>query len=202
MTGSLSQEEIDALLAGGGDDAPAGDAPADSDGAIDHPGFGPDERDAIGEVGNICMSSAATALSALLGNPVSITTPSVDVVDPSAVRGGIGRPAAVTFIDFTDGLDGQNVLILGNREASVVADLMMGQAPGEPVDELTELQLSAVSEAMNQMMGSAATAMAEMLGRRVDITAPRVRVLDPSDPDDVLGIPDDVPLVRVQFQLR
>lgn len=199
MTGSLSQDEIDALLAGdaASDAAADGAAPAGAQSEL-----GPEERDAIGEVGNICMSSAATVLSALLGNPVSITTPSVDVVGAGVVRDGIGRPAAVTFIDFSEGLSGQNVLILGNREAAVVADLMMGQAPSEGTDALSELQLSAVSEAMNQMMGSAATAMAEMLGIRVDITAPRVRVLDPGDGADALGLPEDLALVRVRFQLR
>ena len=212
MSGSLSQEEIDALLAGGSPpaEAPQGeaegrekDAPGivvSADGPTDD--LGADERDAIGEVGNICMSSAATVLSALLGHPVSITTPDVDIVDASIVRAGISRPAAVTFIDFSEGLSGQNVLILGNREACIVADLMMGQPPGEPRDQLDELQLSAVSEAMNQMMGSAATAMAEMLGIRVDITAPRVRVLDPADADDTLGLPNDLALVRVRFSLR
>jgi flagellar motor switch protein FliN len=207
MTGSLSQEEIDALLAGGsgpGGQEPeaAEDAAAPVEAVDGRDDLGAAERDAIGEVGNICMSSAATVLSALLGHPVSITTPSVDIVDASTVRAGISRPAAVTFIDFTQGLSGQNVLILGNREAGVVADLMMGQAPGTGSDTLDELQLSAVSEAMNQMMGSASTAMAQMLGIRVDITAPRVRVLDPSDADDTLGLPEGKALVRVQFQLR
>lgn len=195
MSGSLSQDQVDALLAGG----PAADPPA---GEVADAGLRPDEQDAIGEVGNISMSSAATALSALLGNPVSITTPRVDVVAEHEVRDGIDRPAAITFIDFTAGLAGQNVLVLGTREASVVADLMMGQTPGEADDSLTELQLSAVSEAMNQMMGSAATAMAEMLGVRVDITAPRVRVLDPSDAADSIGLSGDDRLVRVRFQLR
>jgi flagellar motor switch protein FliN/FliY len=205
MTGSLSQDFIDALLAGGSD----GDGQEAAPGAAAEPpasaaqdDLGAAERDAIGEVGNICMSSAATVLSALLGHPVSITTPGVDIVDANTVRAGISRPATVTFIDFTEGLSGQNVLILGNREAGVVADLMMGRPPGSGSDTLDELQLSAVSEAMNQMMGSASTAMAEMLGIRVDITAPRVRVLDPIDADDALGLPEGMALVRVQFQLR
>jgi flagellar motor switch protein FliN/FliY len=206
MTGSLSQDEIDALLAGGSADGGQEAAPAETADAAAVPtaqdDLGAAERDAIGEVGNICMSSAATVLSALLGHPVSITTPGVDIVDAPTVRAGISRPAAVTFIDFTEGLSGQNVLILGNREAGVVADLMMGQPPGSGSDTLDDLQLSAVSEAMNQMMGSASTAMAEMLGIRVDITAPRVRVLDPNDADDALGLPEGMALVRVQFQLR
>lgn len=195
MTGSLSQEEVDALLTG---------APATDGGALPAAaaGLGERERDTIGEVGNISMSNAATALSAMLGHAVSITTPRVDVVDESDVRAGIERPAAVTFIDFAAGLSGQNVLILGTREASVVADLMMGQDPGPPVEELSELQLSAVGEAMNQMMGAAATAMAELVGRRVDITAPRVRVLDPADGDESIGLASGERLVRVRFQLR
>lgn len=194
-SGSLSQDQVDALLAGGVADEAADVAP-------DEAPLSADERDAIGEVGNISMSSAATALSAMLGHPVSITTPRLDLVTEREVRDGVDRPAAVTFIDFTAGLTGQNVLVLGTREASVVADLMMGQEPTELDDELNELQLSAVSEAMNQMMGSAATAMAEMLGTRVDITSPRVRVLDPSDESDAIGLSGDERLVRVCFQLR
>lgn len=159
------------------------------------------ERDTIGEVGNICMSSAATALSALLSRPVQITTPEVGVVDEDDVRTQFAAPAVVVVIEHTEGLPGRNVFVLSMRDASVVADLMMG-GEGTTSDEIDEMHVSAVGEAMNQMMGSAATAMAEMLGYRVDISAPQVHVLDLRDEafSSTLGFTG--PLVQTSFTLR
>jgi flagellar motor switch protein FliN len=191
MTASLSQEEIDALIVAGSAGAPG--APA--------AGLGPEERDAIGEVGNICMSSAATALSALLGHPVSITTPQVDTVTHDEVRRRHARPSAVVSIDYTQGLSGRNVFIISTEDASIVADLMMG-GPGTASAELSEIGASALAEAMNQMMGSASTAMAEMLGERVDISAPDVQLLDLTSDDVAIGLDAESPLVRTAFELR
>jgi flagellar motor switch protein FliN len=182
--GSLSQEEIDALV--------GGTAPDDLTAT---------ERDALGEIGNICMSSSATALSSLLGHQVQITTPSVELVAEDLLRHDAARPAAVVVIEYTAGLDGRNVFILGTREAAVIADLMMGGDGTAPAEELSELHVSAVAEAMNQMMGSAATAMAELLGVRVDISAPSVDIVDLSVDGVPLGLDGDEPLVRVGFQL-
>lgn len=212
--GSLSQEEIDALVNGGADGAAAPDESvpdetaevetAEESAAAEREephDLTPVERDTIGEVGNICMSSAATALSALLGHPVQITTPMVRVVTDAEVRQEFARPAARVVIEYTAGLDGRNVFILSTGDASVVADLMMG-GPGTPSDQLTELHASAIGEAMNQMMGSAATAMAEMLGRRVDISAPQVELPD-SDPDPSASeLLEHAPVVSAGFQLR
>jgi len=202
--GSLSQEEIDALLNGGVVDTAAPAAPAaaevEPEPAPPHDDLTAPERDTIGEVGNICMSSAATALSALLGHQVQITTPRVDVVSGEVVREDLATPAAVVVIEYTSGLDGRNVFVLSSRDASIVADLMMG-GEGLPSDELTELHASAIGESMNQMMGSAATAMAEMLGRRVDISAPTVEL--PGSGDGAAGgLAAGGPVVRVGFELR
>jgi flagellar motor switch protein FliN/FliY len=184
--GSLSQDEIDALV--NGTTTVAADLTAT-------------ERDALGEIGNICMSSSATALSSLLGQQVQITTPAVELVAEDLLRTDATRPAAVVVIEYTAGLDGRNVFILGTREAAVIADLMMGGDGTAPSEELGELHVSAVAEAMNQMMGSAATAMAELLGRRVDISAPAVDILDLALDDLPIARQGDDPLVRVGFQL-
>ena len=203
--GSLSQEEIDALMADGAGGAVPETPEAPAPEGADEPG-GPAplsavESDTIGEIGNICMSSAATALSTLLSRPVQITTPSVDEVDDAEVRRHFESPAVVVVIEYTEGLAGRNVFILTQRDASVVADLMMGGG-GTPSDELTELHASAIGEAMNQMMGSASTAMAEMAGRRVDISAPSVAILDLSDGADGVDLGLDGRIVRTSFQLR
>jgi flagellar motor switch protein FliN/FliY len=204
--GSLSQEEIDALMAGG---APA-EAPADAVAAPEPEPVVPSDDDApltateidtIGEVGNICMSSAATALSTMLSRKVQITTPQVDEVDAAEVRGHFDAPAVVVVIEYTEGLAGRNVFVLTQRDASIVADLMMG-GEGTASDDLSELHASAIGEAMNQMMGSASTAMAEMAGRRVDISAPSVAIIDlsPGASDVDLGLEGRI--VRTAFELR
>ncbi len=203
--GSLSQEEIDALLKAGADAGPTAEqAPAEGPPADEAPSaddLDAQERDTIGEVGNICMSSAATTLSLLLSRPVQITTPLVEIVGAEEVRAEFNAPAMIVSIDYTEGLDGRNVFLLSIRDASVVADLMMG-GEGTPSEELSELHTSAIAEAMNQMMGSASTAMAEMAGRRVDISAPQIRVLDLATPTsfEELGITSS--MVRTSFQLR
>ncbi len=212
---SLSQEDIDALVNGGVTSAPAeepvteAEAPveaeveaevADAPLASADEGITDVERDTVGEIGNICMSSAATALSALLSRPVQITTPTVDLIDEDAVRRDFAGPAVLVIIEYTEGLDGRNVFLLSTRDASVVADLMMG-GEGAASDEIGELHASAVGEAMNQMMGSAATAMAEMMGHRIDISAPQVHMLDLRDEafGGTLGF--EGALVRTSFQL-
>ncbi|WP_217915200.1 flagellar motor switch phosphatase FliY [Miltoncostaea marina] len=207
--GSLSQEEIDALMAGGADalqaaaaHEPAGPAaepapivPAD-DGSAEP--LDDMERDTVGEVGNICMSSAATTLSKLLGRAVQITTPRVEMIGQDEMRSHFDEPALVVVIEYTEGLDGRNAFVLSTRDASVVADVMMG-GQGVASESLDDLHVSAISEAMNQMMGSAATAMAEMAGRRVDISAPSVTVL--GEEGGVYDIGLEQPVVRTSFQL-
>ncbi|WP_217921578.1 flagellar motor switch phosphatase FliY [Miltoncostaea oceani] len=200
--GSLSQEEIDALMAGAaaGADPDASDTPEAAD-APDADWLTPSEIDTIGEVGNICMSSAATALSTLLGHQVQITTPTVAKVDEDELRTHFDTPAVVVVIEYTEGLAGRNVFVLTQRDASVVADLMMGGA-GVASDELSELHTSAIGEAMNQMMGSASTAMAEMAGHRVDISAPSVAIIDLASEAGGLDLGLEGDIVRCSFQLR
>ena len=138
------------------------------------------ERDALGEVGNICMSSAAGVLSALLARPVEIAAPTVELMTDAALRAEFEAPSAVVTVAYTEGLDGKSILVLGIPEAAMVADVMMG-GEGAPADALDEMQSSAVTEAMNQMMGGAASAMAELVGRRVQIAAPGLEIIDLSD---------------------
>ncbi len=213
--GSLSQEQIDALLKG---DAPdAASAPVEAAAAPETPAQAPpsvpsvdfdgllsfDERDTLGEIGNICMASAATTLSTLLGNQVVITTPDVTLTTEHELVRQYHRPAALISIDYTEGLDGTNVFVLSTVDASVVADLMMGGV-GAISSDLSPIHTSAVGEAMNQMMGAAATAMADMLGRRVDIAAPQVTLIDLTDEAALIGLTPtgDEPLVSAAFELR
>ena len=156
----LSQDEINALLSGGIPDAPA-DAPADAPSDSSAPASGVDEnaltdeeKDAIGEVANISMGTSATTLYSLVNRKVNITTPVVDLSTWDTIVAEYERPCVFIKIKYTEGLEGTNILILKEHDVKIITDLMMGGDGTDIEDtELTDIHLSAISEAMNQMMG-------------------------------------------------
>jgi flagellar motor switch protein FliN/FliY len=197
MSDQLSQEEIDALLNGGGSDTgTAMDDPADG------MELNQDVKDIIGEVGNISMSQAATTLSQLLNRTVNITTPVVNVVSLNEIIQECEIPKVVTTINYKEGLEGNNLLMVDVNDAIIIADLMMGN-DGTNVDgnEFSELELSAVAEAMNQMVGSASTAMATMFARKIDISPPQVEKWEHAEQATLVGITDENVVCRTSFRL-
>lgn len=175
MDGMLSQEEINALLAGGADDMAADTSSASGEVLSD------EEKDAVGEISNICMGTAATTLSTLLNNKVVITTPSVSYTTLEELSSQYDRPCIFVQISYIEGLDGNNILILKESDVKIITDLMMGGDGSNVADELSELHLSAISEAMNQMMGSASTSLSSMLNKKVDISPPIASLIDLND---------------------
>lgn len=179
MDGMLSQEEINALLNGISDDDSASESstePVFSSSLTD------EEKDALGEISNISMGSAATTLSTLVNSKVVITTPVVSYATMEELSKNYDRPCVFITISYREGLDGNNVLIMKEDDVKVITDLMMG-GDGTNVEnnELTELHLSAISEAMNQMMGSAATSLSSMLEKKVDISPPHASLINLND---------------------
>ncbi len=169
MDGILSQDEINALLNG----IDLSDASEPVQEATDDDAILTDvEKDAIGEVANISMGTSATTLYSLVNRKVSITTPVVSLVDWQSVIEDYERPCVFIQIRYTSGLDGSNILILKENDVKVITDLMMGGDGSNVEGEIGELQLSAISEAMNQMMGSSATSLSTMLGVMIDISPP------------------------------
>ena len=173
MSEALSQEEIDMLL--------NGNSSAPPEETIES--LTKDQEDIIGEVGNISMSQAATTLSKNLNHQVKITTPRVSTTTFKKIIEESATPKVATTVEFKEGLVGTNLLMMDVNDSAVIADLMMGGTGDVQTTELTELELSAVKEAMNQMIGSASTAMATMLGRMIDILPPNVLVLSEDNID-------------------
>ncbi|MCR5032067.1 MAG: flagellar motor switch phosphatase FliY [Lachnospiraceae bacterium] len=136
------------------------------------------ERDAIGEVANISMGSSATTLYSLVNRKVNITTPTVSLATWENVIDDYEKPCVFIQIKYTVGLEGNNILVLREHDVKVITDLMMG-GDGTNIDgELGELHLSAISEAMNQMMGASATSLSSMLGKMIDISPPEASLVD------------------------
>ena len=170
MDGLLSQEEINALFS-----TPEDDVETTSHSNL----LSPEEKDAIGEISNISMGTSATTLSELVNKQkVDISTPKVSVITWEELVNSYDKPCIFIQIYYKEGLDGNNILILKEKDVKIIADLMMG-GDGTNIDgELSELHLSAISEAMNQMMGSSSTSLSSMLETKVDISPPDASRVD------------------------
>ena len=192
MDGMLSQDEIEALLNGmalSDDGTPEGIGSNEE--VTEIPSSASDagtptaqelltdiEKDAIGEVANISMGSSATTLYSLVNRKVNITTPVVQSATWNNLMDDYEKPCVFIQIKYTMGLDGTNILVLKEHDVKVITDLMMGGDGTNTDGELGELHLSAISEAMNQMMGSAATSLSTMLKTTIDISPPEASLLD------------------------
>ncbi|MBM7586842.1 flagellar motor switch protein FliN/FliY [Bacillus pakistanensis] len=194
----LSQDEIDALLRGTSDEE--NDIKLTSIHTEEY--LNSFEQDALGEIGNISFGSSATALSTLLNQKVEITTPKVSIIDKGNLQDEFPHPYVAIQVQYTEGFSGANLLVIRQSDAAVIADLMLGGDGIDPSDSLGEIQLSAVQEAMNQMMGSAATSMSTVFGKKVDISPPSIDLMYIPEGEGTENIPEQDLLVRVSFSLR
>jgi len=202
MDGMLSQDEINALL--NGVDLAADSGAADSTASSSTGDALTDiEKDAIGEVANISMGTSATTLFSLVNRKVNITTPIVEMCTWQEVINAYERPCVFIQIKYTVGLNGTNILVLKEHDVKVITDLMMG-GDGTNIDgELSELHLSAISEAMNQMMGSSSTSLSSMLGKTIDISPPEASLVDlqSKEPRDLSPFLEDK-FVKISFRMQ
>ena len=195
MDGALSQEEINALLNDPGSssaDVEGGELLSDS------------EKDAIGEIANISMGTAATTLFSLVNRKVEISTPVVSFSTWDDLVAEYERPCVFIKIAYTVGLDGSNLLVLKENDVKIITDLMMGGDGSNTDEELSELHLSAISEAMNQMMGSSATSLSSMLNKTIDISPPQADIVDLKENVDEAQIDNFLSekFVKISFRME
>ena len=208
MDGMLSQDEINALLNGmSTDDSPtadAGNSTAETSAGLNQDFLTDVEKDAIGEVANISMGTSATTLYSLVNRKVNITTPVVELVTWDKVIDDYEKPCVFIRIQYKAGLDGTNILVLKEQDVKVITDLMMGGDGTNTDGELGELHLSAISEAMNQMMGSSATSLSSMLGKMIDISPPEASLVDLNEFDDGGQLSDflTATFVKISFKMQ
>lgn len=186
----LTQDEINALL-------------QDMNSESASPVLTDEQKDALGEIGNISYGTAATVLSQLLNKKVEINTPTVFITTPRQLKEQHPFPYVLLEVDYKEGLTGTNVLILKVTDASVIAGLFLGGDVVNPKDSLDDLEISAVTEAMNQMVGNAATSMSTLFNRKVDMKPPRVEIVDFSQAEKSIlrELDDDDSVAAVQFRL-
>lgn len=203
MDGMLSQDEINALLNGVDLSADSGAASTATGGSSDEMELTDIEKDAIGEVANISMGTSATTLFSLVNKKVNITTPVVEMCSWQDVLDAYERPCVFIQIKYTVGLNGTNILVLKEHDVKVITDLMMGGDGTNVEGELSELHLSAISEAMNQMMGSSSTSLSSMLGKTIDISPPESSLVDlhSKDPGELSPFLEDR-FVKISFRMQ
>jgi flagellar motor switch protein FliN/FliY len=195
--GFLSQDEIDSLLGGDSNEQKAADEAVKNEENI----LTDIEKDLLGEIGNISMGSASTALYQCINQKVNITTPVVTETTLEEIKEGFEAPTIVLEVEYTTGIVGRNILIIRTDDAAVIANLMMGGDGKPEKHDLTEIEISAVSEAMNQMIGSAATSMATMFSRKVDIAPPVSKIWKDRDEELSDNIPEEEKIIRVNFKM-
>lgn len=191
MADMLSQDEINALLGGALSSSPEPQQLLTDE-----------DKDALGEIGNISMGTAATTLFTLLGQKVTITTPRVSETSFVEIAQRSSDKVVTIVIHYRMGIDGLNLLVINERDVKIITDLMMGGDGTNVSGELTDLHLSAISEAMNQMIGSSSTSLSEMLGHKIDISPPEA-FYDTLDQFDMsaYNIAPDASIVSVAFRM-
>lgn len=182
----LSPEEIKELTKTGGDEL----------------NITQEEIDALGEIGNISMGTSATTLYSLLRNKVVITTPRVCVTTIKELKDTYPIPFISVEVSYTEGLHGSNLMVIKEEDAKIIADLMMG-GDGTNIDaELDDIRMSAVGEAMNQMMGSAATSLSTMLKKEINISPPRLNKINLATDSLEAHFGEDEEIVKVSFRME
>lgn len=161
------------------------------------------KRDAIGEVQNIIMGSAATAVSTLLDAKVWITTPRVNICKASEVSYPDLEPSIHVRIKYIKGITGASLLVLKQNDVQLILNQLMG-LPLEVTDdfEFDEMNISAVSEVMNQMMGASATALSDLINTTIDISTPEAIISNSENTTvDLKDVAPDDYICTVMFNL-
>lgn len=194
MSEMLSQEEIDALLKGN-------DVSNDEDNDKVVSVLTPEEVDALGEIGNISMGTSATTLFTLLNNKVTITTPKVSVMTWDDLVRQYPLPYVGVEVKYTQGLEGTNLLILKEDDVKVITDLMMGGTGQNTVEDINDLHLSAIGEAMNQMIGSASTSLSTMFNKNINISPPKAFIIRFGETQPYEFLSQDT-VVKIAFKME
>lgn len=167
----------------------------------------PIDQDKMAEVAHICMSHSATSLNTLTRRVIKVSPPTVKVVNSADIKNivaAFGMGSVTVQIDYKDDFKGNNLLMFKENDVKVVMDLMMGGEGVAAPGELNEMHLSCVSEVMNQMMGSSAISLTEMIHKTVDINPPKATLVTDQaavDSIDILPFPaNEVVIILSRFE--
>lgn len=175
--GSLSQDEIDALLQGSDDaEQPASQTAAPQGQA---PPAQTVDQNAVKEIfSTIISGSVLPALSMYLGGRnIHLTNITVEAKPQNAIANDFPGKNVQVDIDYQGSLNGRNLIIFNTADAGRIGALMMGNDSGASV-ELTEAHLSTVQEFVNQFLSLMANQLSSRTGGNITTTPPAISVAD------------------------
>lgn len=175
----LSKEELEALLGEEGEEE------------VSVSGLSKEEGGVLKDISGTSMNAAATALSTILNKQVTIAEPEVNEISPQKVTDGISGAAIVVEAEYSGGIKGPTYVIFLKEHGAMIADLMMGGDGTSPPEDINDLYLGALGEAVGQMTESAAASLSSSLGKTVTVSAPKIKVIDFKK-----GIPKDLPIFK------
>lgn len=176
----LSQEELEALL--------GGDTESEE---ISESELTTEEGSVLKDISGTSMNAAAMALSTILNRQVTIAEPKINEVSPDKVTEDIPGAAIVVEVEYSGGIKGPTYVVFLKEHGARIADLMMGGDGISPPEEINDLYLGALGEALGQMTDSSAASLSSSLGKTVTSSSPKIRIVDFKK-----GIPDDLPVFK------
>ena len=196
--GSLSQDEIDALLQGTEDVLSTPSVTLSMDAAQKGGALSPVERDSLVDLLNNCMEIVSPSLAGYLGKNIEITSALVEVKSQSDVRNDFAKQYIQLFVDYSGGFNGNNLVIFNINDAEIISSLMMGDESGVPPEELTDAHQSTIQEFVSQMFSSNATEINNRYGRSVNVSAPALSIVNSASQ---LQLPPGSELVKITYNL-
>lgn len=160
------------------------------------------EIDAIGEILNISLGASATAVSIMLDARVDITTPKVSVQARDEFEFSNIKPAICVEITYVEGLEGKNIMLLKRQDVKAIIEMLMGMDIPDEEFVMDEMNISAICEVMNQMMGASATALSELLDMPVNISTPKPHEVDSVEEFKEEFFADEEEMVVIHFDLK
>lgn len=174
----LSKEELEALLGEEEEEIPVSELTTEEGGILK-------------DISGSSMNAAATALSTILNKQVTIAEPHVNEVSPDKITADIPGAAIVVEVEYAGGIKGPTYIVFLKDHGARIADLMMGGDGTTPPEEINELYLGALGEALEQMIESSAASLSSSLGKTVTAAKPKIKVVDFQK-----GIPKELPVFK------
>src|SRR3990172_6803217 len=194
--GSLSQDEIDALLKGADDMLSPTTAPAAagrSRGSI----FPQSELNSIRDALNAAVGSIAPSLAGYLGGRnLRISRPFIETKTQNALKSDFPSRYIQVSMDYSGALNGRNLVVFNYSDAGSISSLMMGDDRGTPPAELSEAHQSTIQEFTNQLLSSMATHFSGSLGGGIS-TSPAM--LSTASGGGELHVPPGPDLLKVTY---
>jgi flagellar motor switch protein FliN/FliY len=169
--GSLSQDEIDALLQGADDIGSIADTPVMPDMSSGGGSLTQGEQNTLRDLVSSVMGNVVPSVSGLLGGKnLSITNPLIELKQSEAVRNDFPARYVQVSMDFSGALNGKNLIVFNFNDAGSIASLMMGDDAGVAPADFNDAHQSTVQEFTNLLLSSVATQFGQKLGGGINTT--------------------------------